>query len=100
MGKLITSPVDKFPGTVVLFDPVPYPAYAAWQKALVMDGKTEEADKQIALFEGVKAMVEKWDIPNFDIANPVATPHTPVLNLLAWLVTEVGKIINGESDPN
>jgi len=100
MGKLINSPVAKFPGTVILFDPVPYPAYIAWEKAVDVNGVSDESAKQYALFNGVKAMAEKWEISAFDIDNPTATPRVAVLNLLAWLVTEIGKVIAGESDPN
>lgn len=100
MSKLIHSPVEKFPGDVTLFDPVPYPAYIEWEKTVRLEGKPEDSTMQMALFGGVKAMVEKWEISNFDINNPSATPRTPVLNLLAWLVTEIGKVINGDIDPN
>jgi hypothetical protein len=100
VSKLIHSPVDKFPGDVTLYDPVPYPAYIAWEKSVKFGGEAQDSEKQLALFDGAKAMCEKWDIPNFDIDNPPATPRTAVLNLLAWLVTEIGKVIAGESDPN
>lgn len=100
MSKLIHSPVEKFPGDVTLFDPVPYPTLIAWEKAIEIEGSVEDLEKQLAMFGGVRAMVEKWDIPDFDIENPVSTPRTSVLNLLAWLVTEIGKVINGEPDPN
>lgn len=101
MGKLIHSPVDKFPGDVTLLNPVPYPAYIEWEKALIFEGTPKETDKQQALFKGVRAMVEKWEIPNFDIDNPPAAPNrVAIINLLAWLVTEIGIVINGESDPN
>lgn len=100
MSKLIHSPVDKFPGDVTLFDPVPYTAYIAWEKAIRVDGEAQDSVKQFALFEGVKALVEAWNIPDFDISNPPATPRTPVLNLLAWLVTEIGIVVNGDTDPN
>ena len=101
MSKLIHSPVDKFPGDVTLFNPVPYPAYIEWEKALVFEGEVSDLTKQQAMFKGARAMVEKWEIPTFDIANPPAAPNrTAIINLLAWLVTEIGIVINGESDPN
>lgn len=100
MSKVIHSPVTKFKGDVTLCDPVPYPAYIAWQKAVDMTGEGGDTVKQLELFKGVRAMVEKWEIPNFDIDNPIATPRIPVLNLLAWVVTEIGIIIKGDEDPN
>lgn len=103
MGKLIHSHVDKFPGDVTLFDPVPYPAYIAWKKAWESVDIKQPAnlDMQLVLWGGIRAMVEKWEIPNYDINNPSAVPHrAAVLRLMSWLVIEVGKVIAGESDPN
>jgi hypothetical protein len=107
MGKLIHSPVDKFPGDVTLFDPVPYPAYIEWEKALRFEGMPDDKEeqkglfKQQALFNGARAMVEKWEIPNFDIDNPPAAPNrVAIVRLLSWLVAEIGIVIKGESDPN
>lgn len=100
MSKVITSPIEKFPGTVTLYDPVPYPAYIAWEKAVKEEGAVDDLTKQHALFKGVKEMVEQWDIPNYDINNPAATPRVPVIQLLSWLVVEIGKVINGDVNPN
>ena len=103
MGKTITSPVEKFSGSVTLLDPVPYPVYIEWNKAMREADITEDTndpEKQYKVFQGILLMVEKWDIKKFSIKNPPATPRTQVLELLAWLVVEIGKIINGEIDPN
>ena len=85
---------------MVLFDPVPYPAYIAWEKAVKQDGNASDSDKQLSMFVGAAALVEKWDIPDFDIENPQATPRAAVISLLAWLVTEIGIVISGDYDPN
>lgn len=100
MGRVIHSPVNQFPGDVVLFDPVPYPAYIEWERAVKSEGDHKNLEKQLHMFRGVRAMVETWSIAGFDIDNPAATPRVPVLQLLAWLVTEIGKVISGDTDPN
>jgi len=99
MGKLITSPVERFPGEVTLIDPVPYPEFIEWEKAIDGLDNLESGQAQYTMFEAVRLMVEKWDIANFDITNPPATPRTAVVQLLAWLIDEVGRVING-TDPN
>jgi hypothetical protein len=102
MGKVITSPVEKFPGTVTLYDPVPYPAFITWQKAIRKAGEiadTSDGETQLEMFKGAEACIESWNIEGFDISEPVATPRTPVVELLGWLVTEIGKVFNAD-DPN
>ena len=99
MSKAIQSPVRRFPGSVTLYDPVPYPNFIEWEKAIRVEGA--DLEKQLIMWGGVKAMVEKWEIAEFDIEKPVATPRVAVINLLSWLVTEIGKIINEvEESPN
>lgn len=99
MGKVIMSPVEKFSGTVTLVDPVPYPAFIEWEKRIGEAGAVQESKTQLVMFEAVGGMIEAWNIADFDIKKPRATPRAAVLELLAWLVTEIGKVING-TDPN
>jgi len=99
MGKQITSPVDKYPGTVTLIDPVPYPVYIEWEKAIHDLDDLVLSDAQFSMLKAVRLMVENWDIPDFDIENPPATPRAKVVSLLAWLIEEIGRVING-TDPN
>ena len=100
MSKVIQSPIKRFPGSVTLYDPVPYPNFIEWEKAIRSECDNNP-EKQLIMWGGVKAMVEKWEIPEFDIEKPVATPRVAVINLLSWLVTEIGKIINEvEESPN
>ena len=97
MSKEIKSPIKKFSGSVIIKNPLPYPDYIAWEKGLLSEAEKEEVSQgeiEQALWSGVSAVVEKWDLKNFDSENIPATPRTPVLELLAWLVTEIGKVIN------
>lgn len=96
MSKEIKSPVKKFPGSVIVKSPLPYPDYIAWEKAV--SGKEDEevtqGENELSLWGGISAVVEEWNIKDFDLENPLATPRQPVLKLLTWLITEIGKIIN------
>jgi hypothetical protein len=95
----INSPIERFSGTVTLIDPVPYPVYIEWEKAVGGLDNLASGEAQFAMFEAIQLMVEKWNIANFDIMNPPATPRTAVVSLLAWLIDEIGRVING-TDPN
>jgi len=100
MGKQITSPVDKFPGSVTLKDPLPYPDFIMYEKEIAsanVDGITE-GERELCLFAAASVFIEKWDLENFDPDNKPATPRTPVIKLLTWLITEIGKMINGIED--
>jgi len=100
MGKQIISPVKKFPGSVILKDPLPYPDFITWEKGLTSakaDGITE-GEREVCFMKAISAVIEKWDLENFDPDNPPATPRTPVLKILTWLIDEIGKMINGVED--
>jgi len=101
MGKQIISPVKKFSGSVILKDPLPYPDFIAWEKGFISaDEKTDKTHGEIetSLWSGVLAVVEKWELKDFDPENIPATPRVAILDLLAWIVREVGKMINGVED--
>jgi hypothetical protein len=85
---------------VILKDPLPYPDFIIWEKSL-SDAKSEEiteGEKEVIFFTGISAVVESWDIKDFDYQNPPATPREPVIKLLVWLIEEIGKMINGIED--
>ena len=98
--KTITSKIKEFPGTVDLISPVPYPVFIEWEKAVSRAEEDTQGEKELALWAGVKAMSEKWDIKGFDLDNPVASPRKPVMELLTWIIKEVGLVINEVTDPN
>lgn len=57
MPKTITSPVTKFPGTVVLRDPIPLSACVEWEQAL--------ADcQQAPCQEGARILSQLWRNPD------------------------------------
>ena len=100
MGKEIKSPVKKFPGSVILKDPLPFPDFITYEKELANSGVEgiTEGERELCLFAAIFVIVESWDIKDFDCENPPATPRTPVIKLLTWLIEEIGKMINGVED--
>jgi hypothetical protein len=105
MSKIITSEIKKFPGTVTLSDPISYPQYERWSKAWESQLELSKEERETltnekVMWAEIMPMVEKWELENFDPNKPPAAPRVPVIELLIWLVTEVGKIINEGTDPN
>jgi hypothetical protein len=77
-----------------------FPTFMAWERC-VREAKASELDteKQAIMFAGVRAVVTHWGIEGYDLDNPAATPRGPVLMLLAWLIREIGAVINGSVNP-
>jgi hypothetical protein len=113
MPKIITSPVKRWPGTVTLLDPIPFPAYNAWTDAIeaaqVKKENLTTLDAAIipelaqALLPGIMAMVIKWDLAgleNVTVATFPAAPRQPSIRLLVWLIGEIVTLVNAEdADP-
>jgi len=111
MGKEIISPVKRWPGKVVLFDPMPYPAYNAWTSAIenaqakragitVLDTAVTPELTQ-ALLPGIFACVEKWNLTgleNVTVATFPAAPRQSAVRLVAWLIGEIVTLINAEDE--
>jgi hypothetical protein len=113
MSKVITSPVKRWPGTVTLFDPFPFPVYNAWMDAIGAAQKIREGltildtavEPQLtgAIIPGIIACVESWNLSglgNVTAATFPATPRQASIRLVAWLISEIVLIINAEdADP-
>jgi hypothetical protein len=110
MGKVISSPVERFPGTVTLHDPLNYEKYQVWERsvkeaqAVKLTGDFTRAELDAPLIPGICACVEKWDLENFPknvgVDNFPATPALASARLLLWVVEEILKIVKGDEDPN
>ena len=109
MGKVIESPVKEFPGTVEIFQPVPYPEFITWEKKIAEsdealqlvikgDPKYTQGEAEYLTWKAIAGMVQNWNIEKFDISKPSADPRVSVMQLMAWLVREIGKVINGDVD--
>lgn len=106
MPKLITSPVDAWPGTVTLASPLTFPQRFAIEDALTVArslGEASEARFNYALLPGILACVERWELGNFPAEPTVdtwpATPRSASAQLIAWLITEIVKLYEATEPP-
>ena len=107
MSKTITSPVKRWPGAVVLSDPLNYPQSIAIEEALetareMPDSKS--AAYRNALLPGICACVEKWELEGLGQLTPSNFPSTPNVSsslLIAWLLREITALFReGDKIPN
>lgn len=107
MSKIITSPVKRFPGTVTLADPLTFPQYLAWQRALnsAQAHRDDNAEFVGTLLPGLFACVESWSLTGFpESVTPATFPATPRISsdrIVGWLIREIGALIReaDEADP-
>ena len=108
MSKVITSPVRKWPGTVTLADPLTFPQFMAWRKAMtnakeLMDEK-DVSPMDEAVLPGICACVEEWHLNGQTQYTPETFPATPRRasnKLVAWLVDEISSLVTeAEEIPN
>ena len=105
MSKVITSPVKRWPGTVILSDPLTFPQVFAVED---MFKAREELDEKASInrvnhvmLPGITACVEEWHLDNFTVDPFPATPLKSVTELIAWLVEEIAVLFQeAEEIPN
>jgi hypothetical protein len=110
LSKRITSPSQRWPGSVVLFDPLTLPQALAWEKAVRHTQQLGEditlTDINYAMLPGICACVEKWELEGLDQVIPESFPASPrkdSIALCSWLIKEVTAVYIGEeekADPN
>lgn len=110
MSQVITSPVKRFPGSVTIAQPLTFPQFKAWTRALtgaqeISRANGLQSDYDAALLPGLLACVENWGLENVPAAPTVesfpATPRQASQKLVAWLVHEIATVANEaeELDP-
>ena len=117
MTKTITSPVDKFPGTVVMPEYLTLPQVLAFEAASDNIGElrkaaTEKGDDGISrtkidqqYLPVILSIVTEWRIdgvPNIpSLENFPLTPRRATAELIAWLIGEITRLWVGEIEiPN
>ena len=118
MPKIITSPVDKWPGTVTLHDPLTFPQNFAWKDSLKaskryyqqFEGEEAKPESEIDVSEwyytflpGLLACVEAWDLSGGFPEHPTldtfpATPTEAICGLFDWLIAGVTTVYSGEEE--
>lgn len=101
MPKTISSPVERWPGTVVLYEPMTLVHEAAWEKAMTLyDREAGMAANALALLPGVFACVQEWHLANFPdrptVDNFPTRPRLDRSKLLAWLINEISDLYREE----
>ena len=108
MSKVITSPVDRWPGKVTLSDPLTFPQSLAVEDALDAAQELGEATQRrqnYTVLPGLLGCVEEWNLDGF-VENPTAdtfpsTPAIPSAELIGWLIDEIiGLYHEAKPDPN
>lgn len=98
VSKVITSPVKRYTGTVVLSEPLTFPQAFAWEDALAAVGEVKESGSiariRYALLPGILACAEEWRLGGGFPERPAldtfpSTPRVSVANLIDWLVKEI-----------
>ena len=106
MGKVIESPVKKWPGSVTLSDPMSFEQYLTWKQTinaahdLVKDNEVPWDEYDAAISPGIIACVEKWALqglpekPEKMPANPRVSSH----KLIHWLIGEITALIQEDEE--
>ena len=100
MPKTITSPVEKYPGSVTLADPLNYPQYLAWKAAInsARDCGDDVDARLMKLLPGICVCVSEWKLEGLGQLAPDTFPATPrmaAMELAGWLVREITSIVTG-----
>lgn len=104
MTKTITSPVQQWPGEVVLYDPLNLPQEAAWEEAVAASQmKRSLSGMHAELVPGILRCVKEWhlggDFPaRPTLANWPTKPREARAQLLKWLVDEISAVYAGDED--
>lgn len=107
MAKTITSPVERFPGTVELPDFLTVPQAITWERAqkeaqrLKDDPEASEAELLSAWVPSIQTIVAGWHLERFSVDPFQMTPRLSVIRLITWLIVEIGKLYEDEENlPN
>ncbi len=105
MSKTITSPVKRWPGTVIISDPLTYPQLITLDDALANLRATAEGDfrnprARVAILPGILACVEEWHLDSDFTPNPFpATPLKSSAELIFWLAKEITALYEEAEEP-
>jgi hypothetical protein len=101
MPKVITSPVERFPGSVTIADPMRIDQAQAMDRALKdirKAGKDAlQSDVDACAIPAIMASVEKWDLAGVDGFIP-ASPRVDSAMLINWLFTQILHVFTGSGE--
>lgn len=110
MSKRVVSLSSRWPGAVVLSDPMTLPQAITWERAIRdIQNRSDEAtitDVNYIMLPAICACVEKWELEGLGDLTPDTFPASPrmkSIELITWLTNEIARIYTGEeekADPN
>lgn len=107
MGKTITSPVPRWPGTVIIADPMTLPQFAAWEDCMIAGREAKGASSfHLAYLPGIIACVEEWNLEGGFPKRPTpdtipVKPYAARQDLFLWLINEITRVWLAEGEiPN
>ena len=106
MPKVITSPVERFAGTVTIADPMRIDQAQAVERALKgireLGDKPMQSDMDALAIPAIMANVEKWELSGVTDFVP-ASPRPDSALLINWLLMQILHVYSGSGevpDPN
>ncbi len=105
MSKRVISPSSRWPGAVVLSDPMNLPQAITWEHA-IRETQNQSNDVTITdvnyiMLPAICACVEKWELEGLGDLTPdmfPATPRVKSVELITWLTNEIARIYMGEEE--
>jgi hypothetical protein len=107
VSRVITSPIKRFPGTVILSDPLTFPQTFEFEDSLRSVNDIRESGDitrlRYALLPGVLACIEEWHLNSGFPERPAldnfpSTPRQSVAQLIDWLVEEISALYRESDD--
>ena len=108
--KVITTPIEKFAGTLTISDPLTLPQAQAIEQGLTMPQEGADGRVWLSVIDGnqlpaIFACVEKWELtnihPEVTIETFPASPRVASHKLVEWIFSELRKVYLGEAEiPN
>lgn len=102
MSKVLISPIEKWPGSVTIADPLNQIQAQAIEAGMTRPEAGEDGRVWLSVIDGMQlpavlACVEKWELENF---TPDPFPFSPRVDshkLIEWLFTEIRTVYFGEA---
>ena len=105
MSKVVTSPIERWSGSVTIADPLTIPQAMAIEAAMTPPERGDDDRIWLSVIDGnqlpaIFLCVEKWELKNMPeiltADNFPASPRVQSHKLIDWLFYEIRKIYLGE----
>lgn len=110
MSKVITSPIERWKGSVTIADPLTFTQAQAIEQGLTMPQESDNGRIWLSVIDGnqlpaIFACVEKWELANIPadvtLATFPASPRVASHKLVEWIFSELRSVYLGEAEiPN